>query len=92
MIIPITHLSVHFYFLPLPLQFLTFKIAITLILEHTCLYYVSQSRPTKDEALDKAYSQYMASGVHNAITMQFAAPPSKYSISQLAEFILKHRL
>jgi hypothetical protein len=63
-----------------------------LILEHACLSYVSQSRPTRDEALDKAYSQYMASSTHSTITMQFSAPSSKYSISQFTEFIIKHRI
>ena len=63
-----------------------------LILEHACLSYASQSKPTRDEALDQAYSQYCDSGVHNEITKQFFLHPKEYSISQFTEFTLKHHL
>jgi hypothetical protein len=63
-----------------------------LILEHACLLIASQSKPTKDEALDEAYSRYCASGVHNELMTQFSAPPKRYSILRLTEFILEHRL
>jgi hypothetical protein len=65
---------------------------MVLILEHACLFFASQSKPTKDEALDEAYSRYCASGVHNELMEQFSAPPEEYSIPQFTEFILKHRL
>jgi hypothetical protein len=65
---------------------------IILILEHACLSFASQSKPTKDEALDVAYSQYCASGVHDELMKQFSAAPKEYSILQFTEFILKNRL
>jgi hypothetical protein len=63
-----------------------------LILEHACLSFASQSQPTKDEALDQAYSRYCASDVHDEVTKQFPASPEEYSTLQFTEFILKHRL
>ena len=63
-----------------------------LILEHACLSYASQSIPSSDEALDQAYSQYCASGIHNEVTKQFNAPSKEYLIHQVTEFILKHLL
>ena|SRR6267142_585201 len=68
------------------------QIAIILILEHVCLSYGSQSKPTRDEVLDQAYSRYCASDIRNEVTEKFSAPPDKYSILQYTEFILKHRL
>ena len=65
---------------------------IILILEDACLYFASQSKPNKDEALDQAHSRYCASGVHGEVTKQFFAMPTEYSILQFNEFILKHRL
>jgi hypothetical protein len=73
-------------------RLLTSVIVIILILEHACVSYASQSNPTRDEALDQAYSRYCASGVHNEVTKQFFAPPKEYSIPQFTAFILKHRL
>jgi len=67
-------------------------IVMILILEHACLSYASQSNPTRDEALDRAYVRYCASGVHDNVTKQFFEPPKEYSILQFTEFILKHRL
>jgi hypothetical protein len=67
-------------------------IAITLILEHACLFYASQLKPTRDEALDSACSQYISSNIHNTVIKQFSAPPMQYSILEFKEFILKHRL
>ena len=74
------------------LQFLTSKIVTILILEYVCLYHASQSKPTRDEALDRAYSRYCASGVHSEVTKQFFAVPAEYSIIQFTEFLLKRRL
>jgi hypothetical protein len=65
---------------------------LVLILEHACLRFASQSKPTKDEALDEAYSRYCTSGAHNELMKQFSASPEEYSISQFTEFILEHRL
>ena len=86
----ITNWSVHLHFIPL--QHLTSKIAIILILDHACLSYVSRSKPTHMKALIKAYSRYKASGVRNTITMRFSAHPTQYSIRDFTEFILEHRL
>jgi len=69
-----------------------FKIAIILILEHACLSYASQFKPTSDEALDEASSQFKASNIHNAVIEQFSASPKECSILQFTEFILSHRL
>lgn len=65
---------------------------IILILENACLSYASQSDLNRDEALDKAYSQYKASNIYNIVTQQFFAPAKEYSILQLREFILKYHL
>jgi hypothetical protein len=65
---------------------------MTIILEHACIIYASQLQTTRDDALDRAYSQYRLSDFHIAIREQFAAPSTQYSASQLIEFILKHCL
>jgi hypothetical protein len=65
---------------------------IILILEHACFLYASQSKPTRDEALNQAYSQYCVSEVLSAVTKEFFEPAIEYSIYQFTEFILKHRL
>src|SRR6266850_2504383 len=87
------------FLVPVPSRLLFFafaisdiQIAIILILEHVCLSYGSQSKPTRDEVLDQAYSRYCASDIRNEVTEKFSAPPDKYSILQYTEFILKHRL
>ena len=90
MIIYITNSLVHLF--SLPRQYLTSKIVTILILEHACLSYASQSEPSRDEALDRAYSQYCASGVHVDLTKQFSAHAREYSIAQFTEFILEHHL
>jgi len=90
MTIYITNSLVHFCCLHL--QFLTLKIVTILILENACLSYTSQSKPTRDQALDQAYSQYCASNIHIDLTKQFGASPTEYSILQFVEFILKHHL
>jgi hypothetical protein len=66
-------------------------IVTILILEHACLFYVSLSKPSVDEALDKAFSQYQASDAHNAVIRQFLAAPNEYSIEKFTEFIYKYR-
>jgi len=65
---------------------------MVLVLENACLSYASLSKPTRDVALDLAYSRYSASGVHNEVTRQFSLRPKAYSIHQFTEFIFKHRL
>jgi hypothetical protein len=87
-----THHKLIGIFMPSVSAISNMHLVILLILEHACLSYASQSKPTRDEALNQAYSQYRASGVHNAIIKHFSAPPKQYSISQFMEFILEHHL
>jgi hypothetical protein len=63
-----------------------------LILEYACRYFASQSKPTRNQALDQAYSRYCASDIHIEVIKQFTATLNKYSILQFTEFLLKHRL
>jgi hypothetical protein len=63
-----------------------------LILQHACLFHASSSKPTVNEALDYAYSQYQASNTHNTAIRKFVAPSEKYSVLQITEFILNHQL
>ena len=72
--------------------FLTSRLAIILILEHAGLFLASSYSPTLNEALDRAYSQYISSGLHNDVKQQFFQPPKQYSILDFTEFILVHRL
>jgi hypothetical protein len=65
---------------------------IILILENACLYYASHPKLTQAEALDQAYSQYCASGVHDEVIKQFFDMPGEYSVLQFTDFLLKHRL
>jgi len=67
-------------------------IVITIILEHACLLYASQLNLAREDALDRAYSQYTPSDFHIAVRNQFSAPPVEYSALQFIEFILTHRL
>jgi len=67
-------------------------IVTILILDCASLFYASPSRPTLDDALDQAFSQYKSSGTHNAVKEQFSRPPEQYSFSHFAEFVLSHRL
>ena len=62
-----------------------------LILEHAGLFLASSYRPTLNEALDKAYSQYESSDVHTVVKKEFPQPPGQYSIPQFTDFILEHR-
>ena len=71
---------------------LTFILATVLILERACFLLASPSRPTNDGALDIACSQFISSGTHNAVHQVFLLSPEVYSVSQLTEFILAHRL
>ena len=88
----IHHKLIDTFLLFASVQFLTSKIVIILILEHACLSHTSQSKPTRDEALDQAYSQYCASNIHINLTKHFCASLKEYSIIQFTEFILKHHL
>ena len=74
------------------LYFLTSKIVTIFILGRASLFYASPSRPTLDDALDQACSQYKFSDTHNAVKEQFLLPPKQYSISEFTEFVLSHRL
>jgi hypothetical protein len=65
---------------------------IILILEHACHLYVLQPKPTRDQALDQAYSQYCVSNIYDKVIKQFSAPPVKDYVLQFIEFILKNRL
>jgi len=67
-------------------------IVTILILECAWHFYASLSKPTINEALDKAYSQYQASNTYDATIRQFSAPPKEYSILNYTEFILNHHL
>jgi len=68
------------------------KIVSILILDRASVSYASPSHPTLKDALDQAYSQYESSDTHNAVKEQFSLPLTEYSISQLTEFVLSHRL
>jgi hypothetical protein len=59
-----------------------------LIIEFASVVYASQSKPTREEALDQAYSQYCASSTPIEVIKQFFAPLAEYSMLQLTEFIL----
>ena len=76
----------------MPVYFLTSEIVTVLILDHAALLYASPSRPTLDDALDQAYSQYESSDTHNAAKEQFSLSPKEYSILEFTEFILRHRI
>jgi len=67
-------------------------IAVTIILDYACLIYASQLNPTREDALERAYSRYTSSDFHNIVRTQFSAPPMQYSTLQFVEFILNHRL
>ena len=86
----ITPWSVNFRYIHL--YFLTSNIVTILILDRASLFYASPSCPTLEEALDQAYSQYKSSDTHNTVKEQFLLPLKQYSISQLEEFVLSHRL
>ena len=74
------------------MYFLTSKIASILILNRASLLYASPSRPTLEGALDQAYYQYKSSRTHNAVKEQFSFHPKQYSVSQITDFVLSHRL
>jgi hypothetical protein len=88
-IIYITQWLVYLY--SLFLWFLTHKIVIILILEHASLFYASSSKQSYNEALERGYSQLMASNTYNALVEQFPTH-QKSSTTQVIEFILNHRL
>ena len=74
------------------LYFITSKLVTILILDRASFFYASPSRPTLEDALDQACSQYNSSDTHNAVKEQFLLPPKQYSTSQFTEFVLTHRL
>ena len=61
-----------------------------LILYHASLFHASSSKPTLKQALDEAYSQYVASDIHNEINAQFTVHSYNYSVLHITEFILQH--
>ena len=71
---------------------LTSIIVTVLILECACVFLAS-SYATNEDALDTACSRFISSGTHNAVHRMFLlAYPKSYSVSQLTEFLLIHRL
>jgi hypothetical protein len=66
------------------------KIATILILEHASLHFASPFTPTKDEALNQAYTQYCASDIRFEVRKQFSVLPMEYS--KVTQFILDRRL
>jgi len=74
------------------LSLLTSKIAIVLILEYACILFAAPSRPTREEALDKACSQYISSHTDNAVHLLLLLSPRPYSPQKIIEFVLMHRL
>jgi hypothetical protein len=73
---------------------LTSIIVTVLILERACLFLAMPSHPANEEALDRACSEFIFSGSHNAVhrLLLLAYPEVYHSASQLTEFILTHRL
>jgi hypothetical protein len=69
-----------------------FQIATVLILEYTAILYVSPSRPSREEAFEKACSQFIYSNSHNAVNRLFLLSPKPYSTQQFIEYLLMHRL
>ena len=61
-------------------------------MECSSLFYASPSSPTLHESLDHAYSQYISSNTHVTVKQQFLLPPSQYSVDELTDFVLRHRL
>ena len=74
------------------LYFLISQKATVLILDYASLFHASTSRPTLEDALDQAFSQFESSHTHNTVKEQFSLPAKQYSISQFTEFVLSHRL
>jgi len=72
--------------------FLHPKVVTVLILERASLFHASPSSPTLHESLDSACSHYVSSDTHIAVKRQFSLSPNHYSIRDLTEFVLRHRL
>jgi hypothetical protein len=73
------------------LLILTLKSATILILEHACLLYASSSDLSSMAALKMTHTTYTTSNTHNELTTRFPAS-QEYSIPQVIEFVLQHRL
>jgi hypothetical protein len=69
----------------------TLDIVSTLILEYASRLFASSSRPTLKQAFDQAYSQYLLSDIHNAVTTQFLTT-SSYNPQQFTDFVLQNHL
>jgi hypothetical protein len=61
-------------------------------LERASIFYASPSSPTLPESLDNTYSHYVSSNTHIVVKQDFSLPPNHYSITDLTEFVLRHRL
>jgi hypothetical protein len=72
--------------------FSNIQIVSALILDRASLFYVSPSRPTLEGALDRAYYQLKSSGTYYVVKVQFSLRPKQYSMKQVTEFVLSHRL
>ena len=62
-----------------------------LILDRASHLYASASRPTFEDVLDEACSQYRSSGTHDAVKEQFSRSLYQCSTLQFTEFVLSHR-
>jgi uncharacterized membrane protein YukC len=72
-------------------KYLTFKVVTILILENACFSCALSSKPSYEEALDRAYSQFITSNTYDALIEQFSTNQI-YSIPQLVEFISNYHL
>lgn len=71
---------------------LTFVIATVFILEHASILLASPSHPSNQDALDNAFYQFISSGTRNVVHQKLLLSTEVYSVLQLTEFILTHRL
>jgi len=67
-------------------------IATILLLDRASIIFTLLFCQAPVNALDQAYSEYKSSHSHDAVKEQFLLPLKQYSISQITEFILSHRL
>ena len=62
------------------------------MLEYATIRFASPSCPTREEAFDEAFSQFLTSDIHTTVNQLYPLSPRLYSTQQLTEFILTHRL
>ena len=77
-----------------PAKVLTSKIVTVIILECACALLASESlpRPSREEVLDKASSQFISSDTDTAVNRLFLLSLKPYSPQQFKEFVLMNRL